>query len=157
MTATILTESVAICRYLEGLHPTPNLFGETLLEQAQIEMWNRRIELQLFDSIGQMARHSFTFFADKIEQIPEHAEAQWRRFEQVWHWLDNELADGRPFVAGERFSIADITGMAVLLVCQVCSKDTAAGCQTCLPLGRCTAVPPQLRRPTSQSRLTRLQ
>src|SRR5262245_33772483 len=47
-----VAESVAICRYLEGLHPEPNLFGRDLREQAQIEMWNRRMELELFAAIG---------------------------------------------------------------------------------------------------------
>src|SRR5215472_14256407 len=47
-----LPESVAICHYLEGLHPEPNLFGRDLREQAQIEMWNRRMELELFAAIG---------------------------------------------------------------------------------------------------------
>jgi glutathione S-transferase len=43
-----LSESVAICRYLEGLHPEPNLLGRDLREQAEIERWNRRMELELF-------------------------------------------------------------------------------------------------------------
>lgn len=120
---TLLTESVAICRYLEGLHPEPNLFGKTPLEQAQIEMWNRRIEQQLFDTIGAMARHTFKFFADKVEQNPEFAAAQVRCFDKNWAWLDAELADGRAFVAGDRFTVADITGMAALMVCGLAEKS----------------------------------
>ena len=119
---TYLAESVAICRYLEALHPDPSLFGRTPEEQARIEMWNRRIELHLFESIGHMARHSFEFFADKVEQVPEYSQSQWRRFAKLWHWLDHELADGRPYVAGDEFSVADITGMAVLMVCQFAEK-----------------------------------
>src|SRR5262249_45603892 len=47
-----LSEAVAICRYLEALHPEPNLLGRDLREQAEIERWNRRMELELFAAIG---------------------------------------------------------------------------------------------------------
>ena len=119
-----LTESVAICRYLEALHPEPSLFGETAEDQARIEMWNWRVELHLFAAIGNMAQHSFEFFADKVEQMSDYAASQFRRFERVWAWLDAEMSDGRPFVAGDEFSVADITGMAALFVCDVAQKDT---------------------------------
>ena len=118
----ILTESVAICRYFEELHPEPSLMGESAYDQAHIEMWNRRVEHHLFGPIGAMARHTFAFFADKVEQIPEYAASQVRLFDKNWAWFDSELADGRPFVTGEAFTIADITGMAALLVCDVADK-----------------------------------
>ena len=51
-----IAESVAICRYLEGQHPEPNLMGRNPREQAEIEMWNRRMELELFGSIGQTVK-----------------------------------------------------------------------------------------------------
>ena len=120
---TFLTETVAICRYLESLHPEPNLMGFTPLEQAQIEMWNRRVELHLFDSVGMYGRHTIPFFADKVEQMPAFAESQKRRATKVWEWLDSELSDGRPFVAGTRFTIADITAMASFFVCDICQID----------------------------------
>ena len=106
---TVLTESVAICRYLEGVHPEPSLFGRDPVEQARIEMWSRRMEQQIFQPIGDFAQHSFPFFADKIEQIPAFAESRLRRFDQNLVWWNDKLSDGRPFVAGERFSNADIT------------------------------------------------
>ena len=118
----ILTESVAICRYFEALHPAPRLLGEGAYEQARVEMWNRRMELYLFDAIGAVAQHSFDFFADKVEQSPDYAAAQMRRFDKLLAWLDRELSDGRPFIAGERFTIADITGMALLMVCDLLPK-----------------------------------
>ncbi len=118
----ILCESVAICRYFEALHPEPRLMGESAAEQADIEMWNRRIEIHLFGPIGDMARHSLPFFADKVEQIPDYAASQLRRFDKNWAWFDKELSDGRPFAAGEAFSIADITGMAALMVCDISDK-----------------------------------
>ncbi|MEO1090021.1 MAG: glutathione S-transferase family protein [Pseudomonadota bacterium] len=124
----ILTESVAICRYLEELYPQPALLGETAFEKAHIEMWNRRVELHLLTTIGNVARHTFAFFADRIEQMPAYADTQVRAFDQAWAWFDAELADGRPFVAGDTFSIADITGMAALLVCTFADNDLPSGC-----------------------------
>ncbi|WP_119168987.1 glutathione S-transferase family protein [Algihabitans albus] len=118
----ILTESVAICRYFEALHPAPRLLGEGAYGQARVEMWNRRMELYPFAAIGDVAQHTLGFFADKLEQNPDYAAAQMRRFDKLWAWLDSELSDGRAFVAGESFTIADITGMAVLFVCDIMEK-----------------------------------
>lgn len=118
----ILTESVAICRYFEELYPTPRLMGESAYEQGLIEMWNRRMEIHVFGPIGNVARHTFAFFADKVEQNPDYAAAEMRVFDRAWAWLDRELADGRPFIAGNSFTIADITGMAVLFVCDIMNK-----------------------------------
>ncbi len=114
---TILTESVAICRYLESLYPKPSLFGEDALAQARIEMWNRRMERHIFDTVGNVGMHEMPLFADQIEQIPEYAASLRRRFAAKLSWLDAEMADGRPFIAGDTFSVADITGMAALMVC----------------------------------------
>ncbi len=111
-----LAESVAICRYFEALHPEPPLFGRTPLEQGLVEMWNRRMELLIFQTIANVALHSIEFFADKVEQVPDYAATQRRAFLENWDWLDAELADGRTFVADDQFSVADITGMAALFV-----------------------------------------
>ncbi len=118
----ILCESVAICRYFEALHPEPRLFGESAFEQANIEMWNRRVEFHIFGPIGDSARHTLAFFADKVEQVPDYAASQVRRFDENWAWFDKEMSDGRPFIAGDSFSIADITGMAALMVCDISDK-----------------------------------
>lgn len=113
---TILTESIAICRYLEALHPDPSLFGRDPLAQARIEMWNRRMEIQIFATIGAVGLHEFSLFKGRIEQFPDFAASQRRRFQDRLAWLDGEMADGRPFIAGDSFSVADITGMAALMV-----------------------------------------
>lgn len=113
---TIITESVAICRYLEALHPEPPLFGADPVAQAKVEMWNRRLELGVMNPIGQIGLHSFDFFKDKVEQVPAYAEAQRRLALKKLAWLDGEISDGRPFVAGAAFSVADITGMAALII-----------------------------------------
>ena len=70
-----LCESIAICRYLEGLHPEPNLFGRDLREQAEIEMWNRRMELELFAAIGRTVQNTSPIFQGRFKQFPEYGEA----------------------------------------------------------------------------------
>ncbi|MBV1906098.1 MAG: glutathione S-transferase family protein [Pseudomonadales bacterium] len=113
---TYLCESMAICRYLEHLHPENPLLGETPLKQAQIEMWNRRMEQQIFNTVGAIGLHTFPFFADKIEQVPEYAASMGRLLNNKWKWLDDELDDGRTYICNDSFSVADITGMAALFV-----------------------------------------
>ena len=113
---TCLTESLAICRYLEALHPMPSLMGQTPLEMAQIEMWNRRMELHIFEPTGDYGRHVIPYFADKIEQLPAYADSLIRRLDQKWAWLNEELADGRTYLCNDAFSVADISGMAALFV-----------------------------------------
>ncbi|MEM9443485.1 MAG: glutathione S-transferase family protein [Pseudomonadota bacterium] len=119
----LLTESVAICRYLEALHPETPLMGDTPLETALIDMWTRRMEQQIMAPISQFALHSFEIFADKIEQLPDYAATQLRLQKKRWAWLDTELSDGRTFVAGDRFSVADITGMAALRICDFAKEQ----------------------------------
>ncbi len=114
---TVLTESVAICRYLETLHPDVPLLGQDALQQARIEMWNRRIELRAFNCIGDVGRHEFELFKP-LGQVPEFAAFRRRQFPDVLTWLDEVLADGRAFIAGEAFSIADITAMAMFMIMQ---------------------------------------
>ena len=71
-----LSEFVAICRYLEGLHPEPNLLGRDLREQAEIERWNRRIELELMAAIGRTFQNTSPIFQGRFKQFPEYGEAQ---------------------------------------------------------------------------------
>jgi glutathione S-transferase len=106
---TVITESVAICRYLEEIHPSPPLFGSSAVGKAKVEMWNRRVELVVMGTIGDVALHTQELFKDRVPQFPAYAEAQRHNVPSKWTWLDNEIADGRPFIAGDEFSIADIT------------------------------------------------
>jgi glutathione S-transferase len=107
---TVITESVAICRYLEELHPSPPLFGGDALSRARVEMWNRRVELEVFGTIGNIAIHSDALFKERLVQFPAFAETQRDAVPGKWAWLDRELSDGRAFLAGDQFSVADITG-----------------------------------------------
>ncbi|QPC93026.1 glutathione S-transferase [Mesorhizobium sp. INR15] len=108
---TIITESVAICRYFEELHPEPALFGRGALGKAQVEMWQRRMELNLLSSVAQAFRHIHPAMKEwEIPQIPEWGEANKPKAVEFVRLLDSELAT-REFVAGDAYSIADITGM----------------------------------------------
>lgn len=108
---SFLAESVAICRYFEALKPEPALMGGGDPRQAaNIEMWQRRMELEVALPIMQVFRNTHPFFAGRIEQIPDYGEAQRRHATKRLAWLDEELAD-REFVAGDSFTIADITAL----------------------------------------------
>jgi len=107
---THLAESVAICRYLEGLHPEPNLMGKDNREQAFIEMWNRRMELNLFAVAARAFQHTNELFKARIKQFPEYGETQREIVKQQLQWLDAQIGN-KPFIAGDRFTIADITAL----------------------------------------------
>jgi glutathione S-transferase len=108
-----LSESIAICRYLEGLHPEPNLLGRDLLEQAEIERWNRRMELELFAAIGRTIQNTSPIFQGRFKQFPEYGETQRAVVYQRLERMNRELS-GRQFVAGNRFTIADITALVAI-------------------------------------------
>jgi glutathione S-transferase len=110
---TCISESVAICRYFEELHPNPPLMGVDARDRAIVEMWQRRMEFELLQSIANSFRHRHEFFKGRIAQVPEYAEVSRQNAEKSLAWLDEVLAD-RPFVAGERYTIADITALVAI-------------------------------------------
>jgi glutathione S-transferase len=111
---TVITESTAICRYFEALHPEPNLFGRTALEIATVEMWNRRIEMHFYGAVQSVFRHLHPAMKDfEVPQIAEWGEVNKARVSDFLAILDAQLAQ-HPFVAGERFSIADISGLVTV-------------------------------------------
>ncbi|WP_091875575.1 glutathione S-transferase family protein [Massilia yuzhufengensis] len=109
-----LSETRAICTYLEGLYPEPNLMGVDATERAFIEMADRRIELHLMLQTAQCVRHSHPGLAVLEQpQFPQFGAAQGDKMRETARWLDGELAR-QPWVAGERFTIADITAFCTL-------------------------------------------
>lgn len=110
---TCIAESVAICRYLELVHPEPPLLGRDAREQALVEMWQRRTELELFAYTTGSFRHGHAFFAGRKEQVPEYAAFCKREAAARLAWLDGELAS-RPFVAGPAYTIADVTALCAV-------------------------------------------
>ncbi len=111
---TVLSESIAICRYVEELHPEPNLFGRTPLERATVEMWQRRAEWHLLLPIAQVFRHSHPHMAAMEQpQVADWAEANRPRVLRNLRTFDEALAH-RDYLAGDRFTVADITGLVAL-------------------------------------------
>lgn len=110
-----LRESVAICRYFEELHPTiePNLFGAEPWERAVIEQWNRHAELELYFPISQVFRNTHPFWEGRIPQAPDFGAIMREVVAERMRWLDDELAT-RPYLAGDRFTIADITALCAI-------------------------------------------
>lgn len=110
----VLSETRAICTWLEGLYPQPNLMGEGFEERAFIEMMDRRCELQLFLRIANCIRHGHPALAALEQpQFAEFGASQGRKMRESARWLDGVLAD-QPYVAGARLTIADITAFCAL-------------------------------------------
>lgn len=108
---TILTESVAICRYFEELHPEPVLFGSGPLGRAEVEMWNRRMEFNLLGTVAAAFRHTHPAMTEwEVPQVSAWGEANRPKALAFLKLLDKELVS-RQFIAGETYSIADITGL----------------------------------------------
>jgi glutathione S-transferase len=111
---TKIAETIAICRYIEALWPEPNLFGVKPVEQATIEMWQRQLEWRLLLPIAQVLRHTHPRMAEmEMPQVPDWAAANRPRALHAMALVDETLSD-RPFIAGDRFTVADITGLAAL-------------------------------------------
>ena len=112
----VLTESVSICRYFEETNPQPPLFGSTATEKALVDNWNRRAEFEGMLSVGDAMRNSLPMFADRAlagapSGVPQNAELAARGKAMLERWLehlDKRLSETK-FLAGENFSIADIT------------------------------------------------
>ncbi|MCC7412318.1 MAG: glutathione S-transferase [Gammaproteobacteria bacterium] len=117
---TGIGESMAICRYFEALYPEPPLFGRTPVEQGQVEMWNRVMEFDGYLAVAEAFRNAAPGFKDRalpgplpLEQIPALAERGRLRVARFFDALDERLG-ATPFVAGDRYSVADITALVTV-------------------------------------------
>jgi glutathione S-transferase len=108
-----LSESIAICRYLEELHPAPALFGNDAWQRARVEMWMRRIEFALLSRIGAVWINTHKYTAHLGTQYKDFGEASRLRSLKAMHWLNDELS-GREFLATDCFSMADIVALTTL-------------------------------------------
>jgi len=117
---TCISEVLAICHYLESQYPEPALLGTTDEERARVLMWNSKVEQQGLWAVADAFRNAAKGLKDRAAtglvgypQIPELAERGRGRVEQFFRRLDEQLADNE-FVAGDRYSIADITAIVVV-------------------------------------------
>ena len=111
---TVITESIAICRYFEAIKPEPSLFGNTPEEKGLIEMWSRRTDIEGISSVADALRNFSENFKDRAvpdpretKQIPELAK---RGVMLANRYLDdaNEKLEKSEYLAGDKFSMADI-------------------------------------------------
>ncbi len=108
---TAISETMAICRYFEEVQPEPALFGHSPVERATVEMWNRRMELGFALHVMQAFRHLHPAMAQlEVPQVKEWGEANKPKALEGLALLNDALAD-REFVAGDRFTVADITAL----------------------------------------------
>ncbi len=147
---TVLTETVAICRYFEELHPEPPLFGTGALEKALVEMWQRRVELNYFYAVASAFRHlhpSMKGWEDP--QVPEWGEANKPKAQDFLKLLDAELAT-RPFIAGKNFSIADITAYVTVGFMKPAKIDMPEGLVNVQRWYADISARPAFRRPAAE-------
>jgi glutathione S-transferase len=102
-------ETVAIFEYLEEKHPNPPLIGSTPEERAETRQWQRRVELQITEHLYNGFRYAegFELFKTRMHVLPEAAPGLKQIVQEKLKWLDG-LMDGKQFIAGDRFTIADI-------------------------------------------------
>lgn len=110
---TCISETISICRYFEELQPEPPLFGRTALEKAQVDMWQRFTELHLFMPVGMCFQHTTGYFKDRMTPIKEYGVEAGKQAQSFLNVLDERLALS-PYIAGEHFSIADITALCAI-------------------------------------------
>jgi glutathione S-transferase len=109
-----ISESIAICRYFEELQPQPALFGQGPVGRATVEMWNRRVELGLWAAVASAFRHlNARMSALEVPQVAAWGEANKPKAKEMLALLDAELG-ARRFIAGDDYSIADITALVAI-------------------------------------------
>jgi len=103
-----VTESLTICQYLDATAPGPSLFGDGPEERAVVAMWERRAEQRLMEPAIEYGHHTQAMFAGRLEQYPDWAKSNAGRSTAMLALMEERLAQAR-FLAGERFTMADVT------------------------------------------------
>jgi glutathione S-transferase len=110
---SIIAESMAICRYFEETQPEPPLFGRDPKEKALVEMWNRRMELNVYNTVASAFRHTNPAMAEREQQVAEWGQLNLSRVPEMLAFIDESLA-GRQYLVGDYFSVADITALVTV-------------------------------------------
>jgi glutathione S-transferase len=105
---THISESLAICRYFEALQADPPLMGRDAKEQGLIAMWDRRMDNNVISKVAGCFQHTHPFFSDRMTQFTDYGEQSRKEALEAFAMLDEVLSD-RQFIAGDIFSLADIT------------------------------------------------
>jgi glutathione S-transferase len=108
-----ISEAASICRYFEEIQPEPSLMGTNALEKAQIDMWQRQVEMYLFMQVGMCFQHTTGYFKDRMTPIKEYGVVAGKNALDFLKILDHRLSESE-FIAGETFSIADITALCAI-------------------------------------------
>lgn len=107
---TVISESVAICRYFEEINPELPLMGSSAVEKAIIEQWQRRMEFSLLMPTGMCFQHTTGYFKDRMNVLPEWGKECGDNVKKFLAFLNTHLASSQ-YIAGDSFSIADITAL----------------------------------------------
>lgn len=108
---SVLCETMAICRYFEEMQPEPRLMGRDVRDKANVEMWQRRMELELLFPVMHTFRHTHPHMAKlEVPQVAKWGEANRPRVLRMLEFIDGELAK-RPYIAGDDYTVADITAL----------------------------------------------
>lgn len=107
---TVIAEITAICEYLDEVGSGPSLIGETAEERATTRMWTRRVDLNICEPLANGFRYAegLPIFKERMITIPEAAEGLKQIAREKLAWLDGLMADGRPYIAGDKLTLADI-------------------------------------------------
>lgn len=112
---TYLAESIAICRYFEELHPDPPLFGRDTRDRARVEMWNRRMELEIQRPLLDVFINTAPMWKTRRQQVPEYGRVMQAQALERMAWLNRVLATRR-YIAGDIYTVADITAQCAFLL-----------------------------------------
>jgi glutathione S-transferase len=106
---SVVAEITAICEYVEDVHPAPPLIGSTAAERAETRMWTRRLDLGVCEPMANGFRfgEGLKMFSPRIRCLPEASAGLKAIAQDTLGWLDGQIA-GRTWIAGERFTLADI-------------------------------------------------
>jgi glutathione S-transferase len=124
---TCISESIAICRYLEAIYPQSPLFGRDPLEQAKVEMWIRRIESEIVQPITSVFKHTGSYWHGRYDQVPAFGQWWAARAQESLEWLETELGE-KSFLATDHYTMADIVLQCALIVGRATGTPIPASC-----------------------------